>query len=51
MRLTGINIQDQITLEVIGQQTLYTIQMILFTMVEQYLDVQQDTDLHHQINL
>ena len=25
MRLTGINIQDQITLEVIGQQTLYTI--------------------------
>ena len=43
--------QDQTTLEATGHQTLCTIQTTLCTMVVQFIDVRQDTDLHNQINL
>ena len=51
MRHFGINIQDQTTLETIGHQTLYTIQMILCIMVVQFTDVKLDTDQQLQTNL
>ena len=49
--ITGINIQDQTTGEVIGQTTLYTIQMMLSIMAVWFTDVYQDIDHRQQTNL